>query len=242
MDRSPKTIVLCRKCRRKNRIPSNIGEIIVTCGHCGEKWGYDTGRKSNVEPGQLGFRYVDLEQGASAWHQWRGRGIGASDAPAIMGENPWKSRKQLLREKLEHIRVPANEKMKRGTRLEPEARRLYTQTTGVDVHPACLEHKKFAWLHASVDGLSQDATTIVEIKCGESVYRHSESKKTVPRYYVGQLQHILAVTDLGEIDFWCYLPNRSPVLLKVKRDRQYITHLLSAEQAFWNELCELRRS
>ncbi len=217
-----------------------MGEIVVTCGHCGAKWRYDPGEGRNARTGQLAFRYVDIEQGTPGWHEWRERGVGASDAPAIMGENPWKSRKRLLKEKLENIRVPPNEKMRRGTRLEPEARRLYTQTTGVGVRPACLEHQTYTWLHASVDGLSHNAKTVVEIKCGESVYRHSESKKTVPRYYVGQLQHILALTELEEIDFWCYLPNRSPVFLKVERDRQYINDLLGEEEAFWDELCELR--
>jgi len=42
----------------------------------------------------------DLEQGSSEWHAWRKGVIGASDAPKIMGENPWGSRSSLLDEKL----------------------------------------------------------------------------------------------------------------------------------------------
>ena len=42
----------------------------------------------------------DLEQGSREWHAWRKGVIGASDAPKIMGENPWGSRASLLDEKL----------------------------------------------------------------------------------------------------------------------------------------------
>ena len=37
------------------------------------------------------FLLVNLEQGTDDWHAWRRQGIGASDAPTIMVENPWKS-------------------------------------------------------------------------------------------------------------------------------------------------------
>ena len=46
----------------------------------------------------------DLEQGSREWHAWRKGVIGASDAPKIMGENPWGSRSSLLDEKLGLVR------------------------------------------------------------------------------------------------------------------------------------------
>ena len=46
------------------------------------------------------IRRDDIAQGTAAWHDWRATVIGSSDAPAIMGENPWKSAKTLLEEKL----------------------------------------------------------------------------------------------------------------------------------------------
>jgi predicted phage-related endonuclease len=52
-------------------------------------------------------------------------GIKASDAPAIMGENPWKSSEQLLKEKLNELSFWQNDAMRRGNELEPEARRRY---------------------------------------------------------------------------------------------------------------------
>jgi putative phage-type endonuclease len=45
------------------------------------------------------FITVDHDQGRGEWLAWRHGGIGASDAPALMGENPWKSERRLFAEK-----------------------------------------------------------------------------------------------------------------------------------------------
>ena len=189
------------------------------------------------------YSVVNLEQGTTEWLEWRGKGIGASDAPAIMGENPWKSSAQLLSEKLGTAKKFAgNAAMARGTELEPVARERYVVFTGTRVDPACLQSNKHEWLRASVDGLAPDGSAVVEIKIGESVYRQTASTGQVPSYYVGQLQHILAVTNLPHIDFFCWLPSRPEVHLRIQRDDSYIARLIATEQAFWERLETQRRS
>jgi len=101
------------------------------------------------------FTIVTVDQGTDSWREWRHKGIGASDASTIMGENRFKSSAQLLQEK----RGPArdfgqNAAMARGTELEPEARKLYVAKTGRDVRPACLQSTRYDWLRASLDGLA----------------------------------------------------------------------------------------
>ncbi len=185
---------------------------------------------------QLPYHVVNLEQGTAEWHAWRNQGIGSSDAPVIMGENPYKTRSRLLQDKLNRVIVAPNPAMIRGTTLEPEARKRYEDVSGIAVQPLCLQSTIFNWLRASVDGLSDSGNTVVEIKCGESVYRHAATTRQVPTYYVGQLQHILAVTNLPEIDFWCYLPGQPNVRLRVGRDDRYIERLLRVEQMFWDDI------
>ena len=41
-------------------------------------------------------RIERLHQNTPEWHQWRRQGIGASDAPVIMGETPFKTPKNAL--------------------------------------------------------------------------------------------------------------------------------------------------
>ena len=181
------------------------------------------------------FTIVELKQGTRRWLEWRHQGIGASDAPTIMGENPWKSAPELLHEKCGPVRrAVQNEAMARGTRLEPEARRRYVARTGNNVKPACLQSVQHGWLRASVDGIVASGTAIVEIKCGESVYRNTSRSRCVPDYYYGQLQHILAITGLASLDFWCYLPGRPELLVPIARDDNYIKHLIATELKFWN--------
>lgn len=171
------------------------------------------------------------------WLEWRSNGIGASDAPTIMGENPWKSAPRLLSERLGTAdKFGGNAAMARGTTLEPEARRQYEAISKVCVAPVCLQSNKHQWLRASLDGLAADGRAVVEIKCGEIVYKKTARSGRVPGYYMGQLQHILAVTDLPTIDFFCWLPNLPAICLSVKRDDPYIARLMVAEQAFWQQL------
>ena len=40
-----------------------------------------------------------LQQGTPEWHAFRAAHFSASDAPAMLGESPYKTRDQLLREK-----------------------------------------------------------------------------------------------------------------------------------------------
>ena len=188
------------------------------------------------------YTIVNLKQGTRKWLEWRSQGIGASDAPTIMGENPWKTAAYLLQEKCGETNTNfKNRAMERGIELEPEARKSYETKVGIRVNPACLQSAKYEWQRASVDGLAADGSAVVEIKCGESVYRKASTSRTVPDYYYGQLQHILAVTDLPSIDFYCYLPGRPEVHLFIPRNDRYIKRLLDAEFLFWQKMLKNRK-
>ena len=183
---------------------------------------------------QLGeqlFHVLDLEQGSQEWLEWRHSGIGASDASTVMGDNRFQSPSELLYEKKNKINTEPDEKMKLGTALESDARDLYIEEKGHLVEPLCLQSKKYSWLIASLDGITNDFSHIVEIKCGRSAYWQAEKSK-VPSYYYGQLQHQLLITGLDTVDYWCYWPGHEGILQTVNRDEYYIRRLLQAEMEF----------
>ena len=185
------------------------------------------------------FKVIEHEQGSEAWHDWRRLGIGASDAPVIMGENRFKKLEQLLVEKRGGARdLRTSEAMMLGNQLEPVAREFYISQTGRSVQPACLQSTRQPWLRASVDGLDMVSSTVVEIKCGASAYRTTLLTGLAPTHYYGQLQHILAVTEFDAIDFYCYRPQSPPILRRVSRSEPYIARLLEAEAAFWARVLE----
>ena len=121
----------------------------------------------------LGSSYirVELRQGTNAWHDWRKEGIGASDAASILGENPFRSARTVMDEKLEDsIERVDNPRVALGVALEPNARQAYCCSSGAVFEPACVQSTKHPWMRASLDGLSADGQHVIEIKCGRAAY------------------------------------------------------------------------
>ena len=187
------------------------------------------------------FKLVGLQQNTSEWHAWRHKGIGASDASVAISKRGM-SRARLLEEK-RGSEPPedsfTNEAMDRGTELEPKARSRYNEKYGTNVKAVCVQSTQYPWLRASLDALSEDGSLVVEIKCGARV--HQQALERFPVQYKAQVQHILAVTGLPSLHFWCYWPE-SPnpeILHVVKRDEKYIKNLMDKEQEFWSEVVGL---
>ena len=183
------------------------------------------------------FIRLDFEQSSAAWLDWRRGGIGASDAPVVMGLSPWQKEGELLLLKTgQKAERPANDAMERGKRLEPLARQAYVAHTGIAVEPMCVQSREHDWMRASLDGLSADGQHVVEIKCPGEKDHSLAASGSVPEKYYPQLQHILAVTGLGEIYYWSFRFGHT-VLLKVDRDDAFIAALLEKEIAFWARVC-----
>ena len=81
-------------------------------------------------------RIERLHQNTPEWHRWRRQGIGASDAPVIMGETPFKTPRTLWSIKTGRMREdPAGPAARRGRELEWFARRAYERQTGIQMEP-----------------------------------------------------------------------------------------------------------
>jgi putative phage-type endonuclease len=183
----------------------------------------------------------ELQQGSTAWLAWRRGGVGASDAPAVMGVSPWMDLETLWLDKTG--RRPggfSNHAMRRGQRLEPEARALYIRTTRVRVEPVCLEHDAHPWMRGSLDGISADGSVVLEVKCPGAADHGVALRGGVPEKYVPQLQHLLAVSGAGVCHYWSYRDDAG-TLIEVAPDRGYIQRLVERERDFWRHVLEDRR-
>src|SRR5512135_1888144 len=91
--------------------------------------------------------------------------IGASEAAIIMGESPYSTPYKLWRLKL-GIDVPADIQphMQAGLDIENEARKWFHNETGIEVFPYQIQHETIPYMIASLDGISLDKMTILEIK------------------------------------------------------------------------------
>lgn len=181
----------------------------------------------------------DLEQGSTEWLDWRKGIIGASDAPKIMGENPWGSRSSLLDEKLGFVReFPGNARTREGNNFEADARKSLSSKFNLKLKPTIVQDSQEPFLAASLDAICTDYENIFEIKAGVKAYEHTKLNRTVPDYYVGQLQHMLMVTELESLTYAVYRPDKPLLTLEVYRNESYIKRLRKKELEFVKELVD----
>ncbi|MGO9603835.1 MAG: YqaJ viral recombinase family protein [Candidatus Binataceae bacterium] len=186
-------------------------------------------------------RIERLQQNTAEWHRWRRQGIGASDAPVIMGETPFKTPRTLWSIKTGRMQEgPAGPAARRGRELERFARRAYERQTGIQVEPLCLVHQEFEWMRASLDGLSFDGSTLVEIKCPLSLRdRVSAQEGRIPSQYHAQLQHQLEVSGAERAHYWSF-HGTDGILIEIRPDWEYAKRLVEAEAVFWQRVKENR--
>lgn len=179
------------------------------------------------------YQIVALVERTGAWWRWRQGGVGSSDAATILGEKPAKSTERLLLDKQQPPKRSGRSFTRaQGAALERAARAHYCLAIGL-VEPTCVQSIVRPWQRASLDGLSADGERVVEIKCGPTAYQRAAARQSPPRHHYAQLQHILSVTGLPVIDYWCYCPPHPALRLEVRRDDAYIKRLLAAEEVFW---------
>jgi putative phage-type endonuclease len=151
---------------------------------------------------------IDLTQNTPEWEAWRDAGLGASDAPAVVGVSPYLTPEQLWQQKTGAAAWAGNSwAQRRGRRLEPVARKAYEWRAGRIVQPCCAEHDDLPWLKASLDGLSFEGTAAAEIKCLKAEDHRRALAGVIPYWYKPQLDHLLLVTGLAGIDYVSFNPD-----------------------------------
>src|SRR5215831_13762653 len=135
---------------------------------------------------------------------------------------------------------PAGPAARHGRKLERFARRAYERQTAIQMEPLCLVHQEFEWMRASLDGLSFDGSTVLEIKCPLSLRdRGLAQQGRVPSQYYAQLQHQLEVSGAQQAHYWSFDGTKG-TLIEIGPDREYAKRLIEAEAAFWQLVRENR--
>ncbi len=168
------------------------------------------------------------------WLEWRRKGIGGSDASAIMGVNPFSTAFDVWLDKTGQYTedLSDNEAVLWGVVLEDIVAKEFTNRTGIRLRKrnAILQHAEHDWMIANIDRLVIGEDAGAEVKTTNSFYDGKEP----PEYYWVQCQHCLAVTEKS---YW-YLPvlagGQKLHSYKIKRDDDYTENkLIPAEEEFW---------
>lgn len=174
---------------------------------------------------------VDVEQGSQEWLALRKTKITATDAGVILGKNPWKTKLELYNEKIGGDVKPLynSDAAQRGTDLEPIARSLFCLTTGQKMTPKVLVKD---WVMASLDGINDYGTCVVEIKCPGEKYHAMAVSGKVPDHYYPQLQHQMYVAEVAEMYYYSF-DGVDGVIVAVPRNDEYIEKMLIEERKFY---------
>lgn len=179
--------------------------------------------------------FDNIVQQSKEWHDLRATSIGASDAPIIMGVSPWKTPFQLYEEKVFRKTSETTDAMRKGLILEVEARKRLEILFSIEFNPVVCFHSEFPFLIASLDGLSKDLKTIVEIKCPGKDDHHMAANGKIPDHYYPQLQHQMMVTG-HDINFYYSFDGEDGFIVPCKRNNEYINELMRKEIEFYEFL------
>ncbi|MNM48487.1 YqaJ-like viral recombinase domain protein [compost metagenome] len=152
------------------------------------------------------MKIVNLIQGQPEWHAHRAQHNNASDAPAMMGCSPYKTRAQLLREVATGIAQEVDAATQRrfddGHRFEELARPLAEQIIGEELFPVTGTDGK---LSASFDGLTMAGDTAFEHKSLNDKLRtamvYGCTGADLPLHYQVQMEQQLLVSGAERVLF-----------------------------------------
>lgn len=113
------------------------------------------------------MKIINVLQGTKEWHEFRANHLNASDAPAMMGVSPYKSRTELIHEKHTGIAPDVDDatqaRFDGGHAAEASARPLAEEIIGQDLFPITVADDEDR-LGASLDGITMGEDIIWEHK------------------------------------------------------------------------------
>jgi putative phage-type endonuclease len=179
-----------------------------------------------------------MEQKSNDWYAWRNAGLGASDAPIVMGVSPWTTPHQLWEYKTgKAARSEGNWATKRGNEMEPRARAHLELKVNLDFPAILVEHPEFTFMRASLDGYNAANKIVLEIKCPGKEDHENAMNGIVPEKYYPQLQHQLFVTGAEKNYYYSYSEdankNATGYLIEVLPDKEYMKLLFKKMCEFW---------
>lgn len=185
-------------------------------------------------------KIIEVKQNTKEWRVWRDKGLGASDAPIVMGVSPWITRFQLWGYKTGLLERPEPnvyqaKAMQRGHDLEPQARKIFEDKYAKGSFPATsFEHATYPYLRASLDGYNKESNTNLEIKCPGKVDHALAVSGKVPEKYIPQTQMQMIVSGANTTQYFSWDGEKSEVIIEVKFDIHYASTLLHQMILFWD--------
>lgn len=152
----------------------------------------------------------NLTQGSAAWLAYRATHFNASDAPAMLGMSPYKTRSELLHELhtglAPEVDAHTQARFDAGHAAEAAARPIGEREIGEELYPVVGSEGK---LSASFDGMTMDGRIIWEHKLMNVYLANSLADGFIPDSYHPQLEQQLMVSGAEKALFMATSDDRT---------------------------------
>jgi putative phage-type endonuclease len=177
-----------------------------------------------------------LDMSRSEWLQHRRKGIGGSDAAAIVGLDRYRSAFDVYAEKVGiKAEEPDNEAMRQGRDLEDYVAQRFMEATGKKVRRrnAILQHPEHHWMLGNIDRWVVGENAGFEAKTTSVLNRAKFSQGEFPPNYYVQCVHYMAVTGAERWYLAVLVLNKAFHVFTIERDEAEVQALIAAEKDFW---------
>ena len=173
------------------------------------------------------------------WLEWRQKGIGGSEAGAILGLNPWMSIIDVYKDKIADWpeEKEDSDAMRLGRDMEDYIAHRWMEETGKKCQRknAILQHDDHEWMLANIDRDVIGENAGLEIKTTSPFNKEAWADGAVPIYYLAQCQHYMAVTGADRwylaVLIWPHIEYRV-----IERSESDIEAIIAAEAEFWQHV------
>ncbi len=177
-----------------------------------------------------------LDMPREQWLVLRRKGIGGSDAAAIVGLDRYRSPFDVYADKLGlRPEIPDNEAMRQGRDLEQYVAERFMEATGKKVRRrnAMLQHPEYPFMTANIDRWVVGENTGFEAKTTSVLNRTKFAQGEYPPNYYVQCMHYMAVTGADRWYLAVLVLNKAFYVFTIERDEAEIQTLIDAEKDFW---------
>lgn len=175
-----------------------------------------------------------LIQGSPEWLALRRTKITSADASAIMGVSKWSSAYSIWLDKLGFGEPKQdNFAMQRGRELEPIARELFINETGIMVVPEVIFSNEYDFMMSSLDGIDFSKEVICEIKVPGQEDHQMALDGVIPEHYMPQLNHQMITAGVKKCFYVSFTP-ASYKILEVYLNEEEAKTLIKKEKEFFN--------
>lgn len=192
---------------------------------------------------------MTAEQRRLMWLRERQRGIGGSDAPALIltaEQYKWSRPEDILRSKTEPIITADRPSLAAqvGAELEDFVARKFTEETGMRVRRVSRHfvHPEHPFMVGNIDRKVVGRDWGLECKTTSAFRDRLFTEDSFPLEYFVQIQHYLAVTGWQRWYLAALIGNSRFYVREVPRDDEFIGRvLIPREAAFWEEVLSVRK-